>query len=88
MGLRSGKYSSGHGQGSEAGRAISSGGYSRHAAETFYVTGVPTQLHVLHMVGSLFYLLFTARAFRVIFYLILRSKKKKKNIRWLGQDRY
>lgn len=52
------------------------------------MTGVPTQLHVLHMVGSLFYLLFTARAFRVIFYLILRSKKKKKNIRWLGQDRY
>lgn len=42
------------------------------------MTGVPTQLHVLHMVGSLFYLLFTARAFRVIFYLILRSKKKKK----------
>lgn len=60
------------------GRAISSGGYSRNAAETFYVTGVPTQLHVLLMVGSLFYLLFTARAFRVIFYLVLRSKKKKK----------
>lgn len=51
------------------------------------MTGVPTQLHVLHMVGSLFYLLFTARAFRVIFYLVLRSKKKE-NIRWLGQDRY
>lgn len=32
------------------GRVIGSGGYSRHAAETFYVTGVPTQLHVLHMV--------------------------------------